>query len=226
MFLTCIRYILNLLTKFIPKYFIPGYNVRLPAPPVIVTARAGEDYINLGWSTMGPHAFYELTYGLLTGGRVNSVIINGHTQQYVIRNLQPDSTYFLDLRSINGFGRSIPTSRKITTRPDVGAITPPVGLKMEPLTPNSVNLTWTDIALGKNQNKNSNHRYYLIKYRKVGPNNGVSQYINSTDLHQVIENLVPKTQYEFFVRVVKGGKYGGWSMRVQGETKEGRKTRA
>ena len=119
------------------------------------------------------------------------------------------------------YGHSRPATRTLRTRPDLTRLAPPVGWKIEPLTANSINLTWTDVGLARSHKNYYTDRYYLIKYRRLNVNFEVSGYINSTDLHQMIKELSPNTQYEFRVYIITDRMHSVFSTPIQGETKPG-----
>ena len=80
---------------------------------------------------------------------------------------------------------------------------PPMGLRVQILSASSALVTWTDSTFVKNS-RNSDRRYYVVRYAPVGLNVHRFKYFNTSDLSCVIEDLKPITQYEFTVKTIKG----------------------
>ena len=84
---------------------------------------------------------------------------------------------------------------------------PPVGLYARILSSKTALLTWVDSSLPRNQIV-PDRRYYLVRYTNVkslATHKPRHQYRNSTDLNVMLDDLRPDTEYEFTVKVVKGG---------------------
>lgn len=99
----------------------------------------------------------------------------------------------------------------------VAALLPPVGVKAIVLSSTTVQITWTDTTLGRNQRVTDN-RVYTVRY-------GIKttkkpKTVNTTEVNLHLEHLSPNTEYEFAVRVTKGRRQSTYSMTVFNTTQE------
>ncbi len=62
----------------------------------------------------------------------------------------------------------------------------------------------------------TDNHYYMVKYNADGSN--IQKFVNTTDLHAHIDQLLPNTKYEFSVKLIKGRRQSFWSMGVRKTT--------
>ncbi len=97
------------------------------------------------------------------------------------------------------------------------ALLPPVGLKAIVLSSTTVQITWTDTTLGRNQRVTDN-RVYTVRYGIKTTKK--AKTANTTDVNLHLDHLNPNTEYEFSVRVTKGRRQSAYSMTVYNTTQE------
>lgn len=125
---------------------------------------------------------------------------------YVFALLESQTEYIISLRASNEIGAGPPVYANVRTQEEVPVepakpLLPPVGLKVQVLSPTSVILYWTDNSLSKTQYIRDS-RYYVVQYRDE--KSGRDRYINATSLNVMINDLRPNTLYDFSVALVKG----------------------
>lgn len=147
--------------------------------------------------------------------------------------VEQNADYVLSLAAINEMGVSplvyqMATIREqsiVNTLETSNPILPPIGLKTNVISPNAIEMSWTDNSLLdldviidsiflNNYLFNKLHililqlnmedeRLYIVRYNVYSLNNPRYKYVNTTELSCIINDLKPNTQYEFTVKLIK-----------------------
>nr|KAI8752120.1 neogenin-like; partial [Biomphalaria glabrata] len=200
----------------------------VPGVPALLIAQTKANSILVSWAPPSPHSKilvrgYVLGYGKGIAD-VYKHTLDANSQDFHIKNLQPNSQYVISIRAFNYKGQG-PSKYETVNTPEemheeqVTPMLPPVGLKAHVLSSTTIMLTWSDNSLSRNQ-RIMDDRYYTIKYRQLNLKNSKFKYINATDLNYHIESLRPHTEYEFMVKVIKGRRESDYSMTVVNKTEE------
>jgi len=86
-------------------------------------------------------------------------------------------------------------------------------------------LTWSDTALGRNQQITDQY-YYTVRYTPMlSPSKFITpmlsrKFINATDLNIHVDNLKADTEYEFFIKVIRDNRQSTWSLSVFNKTRK------
>lgn len=177
------------------------------------TSVAIKGYI-VGWGTPVPNDYTE--------------VLNANQRFHQLTGLKPTNEYVISVRAFNDRGDGPPIYESIWTRapstPEPKtALLPPVGLRVDVISPTSAILHWTDTTL--NPRSLPDNRFYTIRYssnfQSINPK---YKYLNTTKTSLLIEELKPYTQYEFAVKVTKGRRETTWSMSAVNTTLESRPT--
>ncbi|KAJ0170386.1 hypothetical protein K1T71_014314 [Dendrolimus kikuchii] len=216
---------------------------------MLPAARAGRDWISVWWGAgeegAGEPAVVVRSYVLGWGLGVPDDMsreLPAHLHSHVIRSLESNSEYVISLRASNslGFGPAVyatvrtkaaaeedplnaeddadePDDEDLDDDEDpLPPLIPPVGLKVIMLSGTTAVVYWTDPTLPKGQTATDGRRY-VVRYAGGG---GRARTFNATDLNCMLDDLRPFTQYEFAVKLIKGGRESAWSMLVSNTTLE------
>lgn len=146
--------------------------------------------------------------------------------------LEPNADYVLSLAASNEMGVSPIVYQMASTRDhnintlETNNLIPPIGLKANVISPNSIEVSWTDNSLldfdvlhftlnwnffyyalvnfyNLLQPNVNDERLYIVRYNAYAPGNEKYKYTNTTDLSCIVNDLKPNTLYEFTVKLVK-----------------------
>ncbi|KAL5020555.1 hypothetical protein ScPMuIL_003447 [Solemya velum] len=200
----------------------------VPLPPGSLNVKPKSNSVMVTWAPP-PAESKVLVRGYILGygkgiADVYSKTLDADRLYYKIDNLQPASQYVITIKAFNNRGDGAPRYETVVTEEEstpepTTPMMPPVGLKANVLSSQTILLTWTDTSLGRSQKINDN-RYYTLRYSVHPNNNRRYRTINSTDLNAHISDLKPYTQYEFSVRVIKGRRQSTWSMSAYNTTQQ------
>ena len=147
-----------------------------------------------------------------------------HKNSFTIRDLLPDTTYYISIRCIDSKSREniqiIKTQKKkiALTQTD---LYPPLGVAIEVLSPNSINVSWGDT------NARAPGSFYSIRCRTSASVDNKLQFFNTTSQNIQIDHLTPFTYYQVSVRVTEADDMiSDWSMIASARTSEMRPTSA
>lgn len=200
----------------------------VPPPPRKLRVTSYATSIRVSWTAPEPESKimvrgYSLGYGKGIAD-VHSRALGPDVNVFIIEELEPNAEYVITVRAHNNKGDGQPKYQTAKTSEAevierVTPMMPPVGLKTIVLSSSTVLLTWSDTSLGSNQ-RNTDNRYYTVKYTVLQGSGRRYRYVNSTGLNCHIDNLKPYTNYEFSVKVIKGRRQSTWSMSVLNTTEE------
>ncbi|KAJ8707304.1 hypothetical protein PYW08_011438 [Mythimna loreyi] len=206
-----------------------------PAPPPLTT-RAGRDWISVWWGEdLGGVVVrgYVLGWGLGVPDDAAREL-PAHLHSHVIRGLESNAEYVISLRASNSRGLGPAVYATVRTKPPADdddepededeeededeppPLIPPVGVKVIMLSGTTAVVYWTDPTLPKGQTATDGRRY-VVRWSSSG---GRVRTFNATDLNCMLDELKPFTQYEFAVKLIKGGRESAWSMLVSNTTLE------
>ncbi|XP_070177845.1 neogenin-like [Littorina saxatilis] len=163
-------------------------------------------------------------------------IVGPGQRSFVIEGLKPETEYIVSVRAFNHMGESVPQFAVVHTlsAPPVLALEVPVKLRVLPLSPTHMALSWLDPALLKRPPAPppaspsaptslpppppSDGRVYLIRYSAISGEE--YQYLNATTTSLNVSGLDVATTYEFAVRTTRDGEKSGWSLPVVNTTQQ------
>ncbi|PZC78095.1 hypothetical protein B5X24_HaOG202630 [Helicoverpa armigera] len=211
---------------------------RVPPQPPPLTTRAGRDWISVWW---GEEVGGVVVRGYVLGWGLGvpddaARDLPAHLHSHVIRGLESNAEYVISLRASNSRGLGPAVYATVRTRapadddaePDdeddddddevdePPPLIPPVGVKVIMLSGTTAVVYWTDPTLPKGQTATDGRRY-VVRWSSAG---GRARTFNATDLNCMLDELRPFTQYEFAVKLIKGGRESAWSMLVSNTTLE------
>ncbi|XP_050527006.1 neogenin isoform X2 [Daktulosphaira vitifoliae] len=201
----------------------------VPDPPENFKVRAYSNSLVVTWSPPKEKAIMVRKYTLSWGKGIPDVYVEDlgpKTRQYEIKGLESNADYVLSLAASNEMGVSPIVYQMASTRDhnintlETNNLIPPIGLKANVISPNAIEVSWTDNSLLDFDSNVNDERLYIIRYNAYAPGNEKYKYSNTTDLSCIINDLKPNTQYEFTVKLVKGQFESEWSMLVSNNTKE------
>ncbi|XP_026742146.1 neogenin-like [Trichoplusia ni] len=213
---------------------------RVPPQPPPLTTRAGRDWISVWW---GEEEGGVLVRGYVLGWGLGvpddaARELPAHLHSHVIRGLESNAEYVISLRASNSRGLGPAVYATVRTKPPAAdedelddgdeegddederdeppPLIPPVGVKVIMLSGTTAVVYWTDPTLPKGQTATDGRRY-VVRWSSAG---GRVRSFNATDLNCMLDELRPYTQYEFAVKLIKGGRESAWSMLVSNTTLE------
>ncbi|XP_069674943.1 protogenin-like [Periplaneta americana] len=204
----------------------------LKAPTVHLTV-VNSTSIEVTWSLSPENKYkpdgFRLYYRKLNSEKVGPINLTAITTQYLLGNLEPDSWYEVSVHGYYSEGPGESGLKAIHTLPLSGTdeamaipsmgLEPPTNLEAEPISPISINLTWTPPQSAINVS------YYTVGYRLVQSshprNSSVYSYVSSTSNGVEVTCLKPHTLYEFAVRTHDhNNQHGPYSQKVECRTLE------
>ncbi|XP_060844411.1 neogenin isoform X2 [Rhopalosiphum padi] len=205
----------------------------VPDAPTNFKVRAFSNSLLITWSPPKDKSIIVREYTLGWGKGVPDVYkekINPKIRQYEIKNLEQNADYVLSLAAVNEMGLGPIVYQMATIREQTimntldessNPIIPPIGLKTNVISPNAIEVSWTDNSLLDFDSNDEEMRSYLIRYKSsYSPNNARYKYVNTSELSCIINDLKPNTQYEFTVKSIKGQFESAWSLLVMNNTQE------
>ena len=212
----------------------------VPDPPSGLKAFSTDTDITIQWRPPRVNRImvrgYTISWGKGIPDEYTQIVDDKH-REFVIPQLKPNSEYVISLRAYNNIGGGRPIYETVRTKEksyqeavEATPLIPPVGLQSTILSSSTVVLTWQDSTLPRNQ-VIPDSRFYVVRYNPVEAvaaseeKDGYS-YRNSTDLNVMIDDLLPATEYEFAVKVIRGRRQSGWSMVEVNRTREAAPTSA
>ena len=213
----------------------------VPDPPSGLKAFSTDTDITIQWRPPRLNRImvrgYTISWGKGIPDEYTQIVDDKH-REFVIPGLKPNAEYVISLRAYNNIGGGRPIYETVRTKEksyqEAEAATPlipPVGLQSTILSSSTVVLTWQDSTLPRNQ-VIPDSRFYVVRYNPVEAvsseeeNEDGYSYRNSTDLNVMIDDLLPATEYEFAVKVIRGRRQSRWSMREINRTREAAPTSA
>ncbi|CAH1731329.1 unnamed protein product [Aphis gossypii] len=205
----------------------------VPDAPTNFKVRAFSNSLLITWSPPKDKSIIVREYTLGWGKGVPDVYkekINPKIRQYEIKNLEQNADYVLSLAAVNEMGLGPIVYQMATIREQTiintleessNPIIPPIGLKTNVISPNAIEVSWTDNSLLEFDSNVEDVRLYLVRYKpSYSPNNARYKYVNTTELSCIINDLKPNTQYEFTVKLIKGQFESAWSLLAMNNTQE------
>ncbi|KAF0761702.1 neogenin isoform X1 [Aphis craccivora] len=205
----------------------------VPDAPTNFKVRAFSNSLLITWSPPKDKSIIVREYTLGWGKGVPDVYkekINPKIRQYEIKNLEQNADYVLSLAAVNEMGLGPIVYQMATIREQTiintleessNPIIPPIGLKTNVISPNAIEVSWTDNSLLEFDSNADDVRLYLVRYKpSYSPNNARYKYVNTTELSCIINDLKPNTQYEFTVKLIKGQLESAWSLLAMNNTQE------
>ncbi|XP_025206226.1 neogenin isoform X3 [Melanaphis sacchari] len=205
----------------------------VPDAPTNFKVRAFSNSLLITWSPPKDKSIIVREYTLGWGKGVPDVYkekINPKIRQYEIKNLEQNADYVLSLAAVNDMGLGPIVYQMATIREQSiintleessNPVIPPIGLKTNVISPNAIEVSWTDNSLLEFDSNVDDVHLYLVRYKSsYSPNNSRYKYVNTTELSCIINDLKPNTQYEFTVKSIKGQFESAWSLLVMNSTQE------
>uniref|UniRef100_A0A2S2PN96 Neogenin n=1 Tax=Schizaphis graminum TaxID=13262 RepID=A0A2S2PN96_SCHGA len=205
----------------------------VPDAPTNFKVRAFSNSLLITWSPPKDKSIIVREYTLGWGKGVPDVYkekINPKIRQYEIKNLEQNADYVLSLAAVNEMGLGPIVYQMITIKEQTimntldessNPIIPPIGLKTNVISPNAIEVSWTDNSLLDFDSNDEEMRSYLVRYKSsYSPSNARYKYVNTSELSCIINDLKPNTQYEFTVKSIKGQFESAWSLLVMNNTQE------
>lgn len=192
---------------------------KVPGQPLELIADPTDKSIVIHWvppadSNVTLVRKYLLSYGV--NFPTNMVEIPGNHNSYIIKNLEPSSTYILSLKAKNNAGlgkeilKDVITKRKSALGENENLF-PPLNVQAVAISPQSIEVRWTDWHL-KQDESIPDDRYYTVQYSTNEMSSDEYLFKNSTERNVIISNLNANTLYDFAVRLVIGSRKSDWSM--------------
>nr|XP_046915756.1 neogenin-like [Dermatophagoides farinae] len=203
---------------------------QVPDQPGSLRLKQDHSSIHLSWTPPKNRNIvvrgYTIGWGEGVPDRWTWRVQGGDQRSYTIENATISTEYVISLRAYNlrGEGQPIYETIKITFDPDKDdqfVMLPPIGLKTTVISSSAIVLDWTDASRDSSSSIHQDNRFYLIRYTNIIHSNSPRyRYANTTKRTFLVEDLKPKTQYEFSVKVIKNKRNSTWSMTVMNTTHE------
>jgi len=200
---------------------------RVPGAPLDLFAEPTDKSIVIHWlppadSNVTLVRKYLLSYGVNLP--TNFVEIAGNRNSFIIKNLEPSSTYILSLKAKNNVGVGVEILKDVITKrksalADNENLFPPLNVQAVAISPHSIEVRWTDWHL-KQDEAIPDDRFYTVQYSTAEMSSESYLYRNASERNVIVSNLKANTLYDFAVRLVIGARKSDWSMTTSQMTME------
>ncbi|XP_025079430.1 neogenin-like [Pomacea canaliculata] len=196
--------------------------MRQPQNPENLHVNVSAYAITLSWSPPNNIGVPVLGYIVGHGRYIPEVyrsILGPSVREFTITDLKPDTEYIVSIRAFNHIGESVPEYTLVQTSkaPEMLELEVPVKLKVIPLSPNIMEVSWLDPAR-QGDTPVSDGRHYFIRYSAISGE--TYHYVNVTSTSINVTDLQAATVYEFAVRTIRGEEQSRWSLPVVNTTQQ------
>ncbi|XP_076332856.1 protogenin-like isoform X2 [Tachypleus tridentatus] len=203
-------------------------NTKVPLPPTLQLTVINATTVKVRWQEdlRYPIEGYTLSYRKQGHPLEDSVILQGHINEFFLSNLDPHSWYEVHILGFNEYGDGLESVQNIFTVSEdhpqlepIEIVAPPEFIEAHPKSSSSIQVTWKPPMTSRNIS------YYTVRFHPVLMNGllnaSMVSYVCSTSNSVIIANLTPFTLYEFSVRShnVKN-QQGPFSQKVECRTLE------
>ncbi len=200
---------------------------RVPGVPLNLVTEPTDKSIVIHWlppadSNVTLVRKYLLSYGINLP--TNFVEIPGNRNSFIIKNLEPSSTYIVSIKAKNNMGSGVEVLKDVITKRKSALdenenLFPPLNVQAVAISPHSIEVRWTDWHL-KQDETIPDDRFYTVQYSTSEMSSESYLYRNASERNVIVSNLKANTLYDFAVRLVIGVRKSDWSMTTSQMTME------